>query len=882
MTERSDKRNREREQGWSEEDRISPPGQASAVSQRGRRGLGEFEVGGLDQAPETLAVMAGGNTGGAVQFKQQGDAATAPAGRRVRRRRGDGQSLGAGTSAVSTRGRAGLGGFRVGGHESAPPTAASIDTSHALQFRGSPAHKDAAEDAEETRRVAREGLTGGGKLPHAERIQEAFGRHDVSGVRAHIGGAAAEANKAMGSVAYATGNDIAFGGSPDLHTAAHEAAHVVQQRAGVSLTGGVGQAGDVYERHADAVADAVVGGRSAEGLLDQHSGVGGASAVQRKSEDLTAERTGMDAKARIIKFEGRLPYLEVDGPDGDLRLGMHARAAYPVLVLNFYGQDGNVQIDWFNLAGGVRRKTNYEEFMARGQTFHQLPGAKSGADHAKQAVVMDPRQRPAWAQLAQHISAAECYSLRNEPDEVIADRMLKKYEKLGKKTDSKSKDNTKNVFAPVAYRTMVNRVALRNMALAKAHIAKTIADPAALGAVVEEQALKLGRRTELKERTAAAGSAASAAGTAVTDEQNRQAERYPQAGNVTSDNRPLTAGVAEAPSPADTEKLATLQTAQQGADARHQEVASNERTELAATRRDDHVYAVLLANGGKADRAGVTAALSTISKNIDIAVAGIKKGSIRLYQMDLAQTGAEKALGKDSPVAMSGKHAAVKASKERDFGGMGAVLIDIMMSIIGGPVGWLYGVASAASGVEKSYKQQRVLHAAANSRTKGSGPVSQGVVDEAKAKFVVSLVTFVASQGKSLCGALGGKAATPAPDVWGQLFKGVKAPADGSSHLKQIQRTAFELLKDAEMRSKLFGDLNTARKLMSSIKGPSGKDAPKTWLKELQGRVDTMLASLMKLKKQTPEVQTTAGYATLQDHAYKLRLTIAQSRSLTD
>lgn len=51
---------------------------------------------------------------------------------------------------------------------------------------------------------------------------------------------------------------MAFREAPDLHTAAHEAVRVVQQRDGVRLRGGVGEAGDAYERHADAVADAVV------------------------------------------------------------------------------------------------------------------------------------------------------------------------------------------------------------------------------------------------------------------------------------------------------------------------------------------------------------------------------------------------------------------------------------------------------------------------------------------------------------------------------------------------------------------------------------------------------------------------------------------------
>src|SRR5206468_596297 len=95
-------------------------------------------------------------------------------------------------------------------------------------------------------------------------------------------GAARRASTALGAKAYAFGNNIAFGATPDLHTAAHEAAHVVQQRQGVSLKGGVGEAGDSYERHADAVADLVVAGHSAEGLLGQMAPSGGRTAVQRR------------------------------------------------------------------------------------------------------------------------------------------------------------------------------------------------------------------------------------------------------------------------------------------------------------------------------------------------------------------------------------------------------------------------------------------------------------------------------------------------------------------------------------------------------------------------------------------------------------------------
>ncbi len=125
---------------------------------------------------------------------------------------------------------------------------------------------------------------GGGALPHLAAIQRSFGHHDVSGVRAHVGGAAAEAAQAIGAAAYATGDDVAFAGAPDLRQAAHEAAHVVQQRGGVRLDGGVGRAGDPYERHADDVAALVTRGESAEALLDTmaHRGAGGGPAVQRE------------------------------------------------------------------------------------------------------------------------------------------------------------------------------------------------------------------------------------------------------------------------------------------------------------------------------------------------------------------------------------------------------------------------------------------------------------------------------------------------------------------------------------------------------------------------------------------------------------------------
>lgn len=133
--------------------------------------------------------------------------------------------------------------------------------------------------------IAAHGVAAGGsQLPHLETVQRAFGpEHDLSTVQAHVGGDAALATQALGATAYAMGDAVAFGTSPDLFTVAHEAAHVVQQRGGVQLAGGLGADGDPYERHADAVAERVVRGEPVAAMLASGPTGGGASAgVQRR------------------------------------------------------------------------------------------------------------------------------------------------------------------------------------------------------------------------------------------------------------------------------------------------------------------------------------------------------------------------------------------------------------------------------------------------------------------------------------------------------------------------------------------------------------------------------------------------------------------------
>lgn len=128
-------------------------------------------------------------------------------------------------------------------------------------------------------RVAADGVRGGGApFPHFDRIQRAFGPHDLSGVQAHLGSGASASARALGAEAYAIGEHAAFRRPPSLFTAAHEAAHIVQQRSPLPISGGFGEVGDRFEQQADAVAHAVTAGRSAADLLGQPTSAAAAPA----------------------------------------------------------------------------------------------------------------------------------------------------------------------------------------------------------------------------------------------------------------------------------------------------------------------------------------------------------------------------------------------------------------------------------------------------------------------------------------------------------------------------------------------------------------------------------------------------------------------------
>lgn len=170
------------------------------------------------------------------------------------------------------------------------------------------------------REVAQSGFQGGGsRLPYMSRIQASFGSHDISGVRSFTGPGATAASRALSARAYASGDRVVFADrAPSLHTVAHEAAHVIQQRAGIRLPGGLDKVGDAHERHADAVADKIVRGESAQGSLDTYFSArprgassparGGEMGVQRSFGGEVAQDVETDVDA-TKDLEGRYAFV---------------------------------------------------------------------------------------------------------------------------------------------------------------------------------------------------------------------------------------------------------------------------------------------------------------------------------------------------------------------------------------------------------------------------------------------------------------------------------------------------------------------------------------------------------------------------------------------
>jgi hypothetical protein len=122
--------------------------------------------------------------------------------------------------------------------------------------------------------IAAEGVAGAGApLPYLTELKASFGRHAgaLDGATAHVGGAAGEAAGAIGARAYATGDRLGFESAPDRALIAHEAAHIVQQQAGVHRKAELGDETDELERNADDVGAAFAAGDSVEALLDPYA-----------------------------------------------------------------------------------------------------------------------------------------------------------------------------------------------------------------------------------------------------------------------------------------------------------------------------------------------------------------------------------------------------------------------------------------------------------------------------------------------------------------------------------------------------------------------------------------------------------------------------------
>ncbi|MCA9540879.1 MAG: DUF4157 domain-containing protein [Myxococcales bacterium] len=130
-------------------------------------------------------------------------------------------------------------------------------------------------DGHTARDLALAGLSGGRALPHVDHLQPLFGRYALDGIRSHEGPSTRAAAARLGATGFALGEDVGFTRPPTLVEAAHEATHVVAQRARVMPSDGLGRSGDRFEKLAESVADRAGRGLSVERVLDGAVGRGG-------------------------------------------------------------------------------------------------------------------------------------------------------------------------------------------------------------------------------------------------------------------------------------------------------------------------------------------------------------------------------------------------------------------------------------------------------------------------------------------------------------------------------------------------------------------------------------------------------------------------------
>ena len=298
--------------------------------------------------------------------------------------------------------------------------------------------------------IAARGIRGTGRpLTHLNAIQQAFGHHDISAMREHTGPEARTSLEILGAGGLSSNGHMAIAGNPDLYTQAHEAAHGVQQAgatSGLPCNRGIGEAGDRYEQHADAVAEKVVRGESAEALLDQVvSGpaivpagpvIGNAPVQLMRLVYIGAgPRTTSDVRAEIDFLAEHIrdfEELEAVGADYDMRSTVIDQAPRSNFgkgyAWNARQGAGNVNtggelLSYDQLAAKYKEVTHNKEFMQR--NLHEHPVGHSNIDLGirSTAIMSDPEhpfmeravlsRQHQGEQEAQHFDERVDYARRN-------------------------------------------------------------------------------------------------------------------------------------------------------------------------------------------------------------------------------------------------------------------------------------------------------------------------------------------------------------------------------------------------------------------------------------------------------------------------------------
>lgn len=185
-----------------------------------------------------------------------------------------------------------------------------------LQLHGGQVDLDHVHD------TAKSGLQSGGAIPYQEKMERRFNT-SFADVQCHADSASAQACAALGAQAYAMGNHIAFKtASPSEALVAHELTHVVQQRRGVDLKGGVGAPGDTYEQQAEAVEAAVQSDQPIDGILGA-SAAGSAQGRDLQPKLPDGEVTFQGGQLRYVDsaLQAKADAVQFDPPGGTAPAG---------------------------------------------------------------------------------------------------------------------------------------------------------------------------------------------------------------------------------------------------------------------------------------------------------------------------------------------------------------------------------------------------------------------------------------------------------------------------------------------------------------------------------------------------------------------------------